>query len=548
MLFLAEESDYAHIPINAFPYEEKRLEVWSRMRRHNLCLMPSLHEGFGLAGWEAIGLEVPLILSKHSGLFQLLCNLNAESYVQVIDITGITGQDIEPLSQCISKMYFNKQKYKDKATALKKYLLDKEYTWETTARNFLEAIEISPGMSETSLNISHPYFQARPADLGQSFDTLIFERTRNFIGREFVFKSLDTFLAKKSRESGYFIIKGEPGIGKSALMAYLVKNRGYIHHFNIALQSINKPRQFLKSICAQLIVRYKLDHLKWPPDAEKDGAFLNQLLWEASEKLKHGDKLVIAIDALDEADITEQSSRANVFFLPPNLPSNVFFIITTRPKYDLQLGVLNQQVLELDAESDDNLQDAGTYVKFHLRNEQMQERIAIWNVTPEQFTEKMQKKSEGNFMYLYHVLPAIQKGDFVRGGLDELPEVLLAYYQSHWRQMRSRDESTFEQFYQPIVCVLAAVKEAVTIEQVSAFTELPLGKIRNVIREWREFLYEEISKERKRLYRVYHTTFQEFLKDEVDPGLKTYHKMIAGYYLKLAGRKIVDENSKSKTR
>src|SRR5512136_1626640 len=141
-------------------------------------------------------------------------------------------------------------------------------------------------------------FRARPPELSRSFDSLIVERTRQFVGREFVFQALDAFLADPTQPSGYFIIKGEPGIGKSALMAHLVKSRGYIHHFNIALQAINKPRQFLKSVCAQLIARFALDHPEWPPDAEKDGAFLNQLLGEASEKLEKGERLVIAIDAL----------------------------------------------------------------------------------------------------------------------------------------------------------------------------------------------------------------------------------------------------------
>ncbi len=397
----------------------------------------------------------------------------------------------------------------------------------------LSEIKEDAQITEVELNIQYPYFQARPADLSWSFDSLIAERTKNFVGREFVFKAWDAFLVDNTQESGYFIIKGEPGIGKTALIAQLVKSRGYIHHFNISLQAINKPRQFLKSVCAQLIARFELEHETWPQDAEKDGMFLNQLLEEASHKLEEDEQLVIAIDALDEADITELPSRANVLYLPPNLPPNVFFVVTTRPKHDIRLEVLNPYVLEVKAESEHNLQDARRYITFFLPDEQMQQRISDWNATPEQFTDKILAKSEGNFTYLHDVLPAIKAGRFVEGRLDELPESLLGYYRSHWRKMKSRDEETFEKFYQPVVCVLAAVKEAVSIEQVEAYTELTPNKIRDVIREWREFLYEEFNKERERLYSVYHTTFQEFLQDEVDPGLKTYHRMIASYYLRL---------------
>jgi hypothetical protein len=38
------------------------------------------------------------------------------------------------------------------------------------------------------MHIQYPYFQARPVGLSRSFDSLIAERTRNFIGREFVLK------------------------------------------------------------------------------------------------------------------------------------------------------------------------------------------------------------------------------------------------------------------------------------------------------------------------------------------------------------------------
>ena len=53
-----------------------------------------------------------------------------------------------------------------------------------------------------------------------TFTTLIEEKTRGFVGRRFVFDALNQFRAKAP--SGYFIIKGEAGIGKSALMPHLV--------------------------------------------------------------------------------------------------------------------------------------------------------------------------------------------------------------------------------------------------------------------------------------------------------------------------------------
>ncbi len=88
----------------------------------------------------------------------------------------------------------------------------------------------------------------------QLFDALISDKIKGFIGRKFIFDAFDEFLY--THESGYFIIRGVPGIGKSALVAKLVKDRGYVHHFNIAPQNVCSPEIFLENICTQLIACY----------------------------------------------------------------------------------------------------------------------------------------------------------------------------------------------------------------------------------------------------------------------------------------------------
>jgi hypothetical protein len=86
-------------------------------------------------------------------------------------------------------------------------------------------------------------------------------------------------------------------------MAQSVRLRGYIHHFVIGPQGINGAEQFLENVCAQLIGRFRLDRpAQLPPNASRDGAFLNSLLHEASQKLAKDDHVVLLVDALDEAD------------------------------------------------------------------------------------------------------------------------------------------------------------------------------------------------------------------------------------------------------
>lgn len=151
----AEQEAERVIAVNPFPYQEDQGALWADIKTFSVCLMLSLHEGFGLAGWEAIGLEVPLILSKQSGLYKFLRKeKKTEGYVQSVDIRGIEakqGDDIEIVSRCINLVNLHKKEYKNDARELKEELLKKGYTWRKTAYDLLRALEIVPQEKDISL-------------------------------------------------------------------------------------------------------------------------------------------------------------------------------------------------------------------------------------------------------------------------------------------------------------------------------------------------------------------------------------------------------------
>lgn len=367
----------------------------------------------------------------------------------------------------------------------------------------------------------------------QEFKTLIDERTRNFVGRDFVFSAIDEMTKDGNFPSGYIVIQGEPGIGKTAFIGELVKRRGHVHHFNLSLQNIRTARDFLSNICAQLIVRYELEHFSLPPDATKDGGFLSQLLSEAAEK-NNGQPIIILVDALDEADDIGIVPGANILYLPPSLPKSVFFVVTTRETYDYCLVVDRQKDIYLRDDDPQNLDDVREYISNRIQEnqERMNARIQDWDVQIDEFVEIITEKSEGNFMYLVHVLRDIQEGKLTVANVDsvrDLPKGLKGYYQRHWRMMKAEDETQFDKYQEPVVCMLATVREPVTIEMIQEWTELNLRKIKDVINEWQEFLNVDDSGEDS-LYRIYHASFQDFLKEEV--GLVKYHEKIAMTALK----------------
>jgi len=360
-----------------------------------------------------------------------------------------------------------------------------------------------------------------------SFDSFIEERTRNFVGRDVIFDEIDRFVSDDGTRSGYFLIRGLPGMGKSAFMAEFVRRNKPIHHFNIGLQGINSPSQFLGNICAQMIQRFNLPYDTLPDNFDRGAVFLNRILSEVSALATADDPLAIVIDALDEVHQTGTSSIANPLFLPFDLPPNVYVIMTCRHSEDVSFQVSNIHETELSPDSDENDDDIREYLATWLPRSSIKEWISSQGFDRGKFVGSLLERSEGNFMYLHHVLPAIERGDFTEGTVDELPHGLRAYYRRHWAKMRNVDTTTFEQMYQPVVCVLAAVQRPVLVEQVVEWTQLGISQVQSALEDWREFLYVERSDNNRDQYRVYHTAFRDFLQEEVDSGLKTYHAMIA---------------------
>jgi len=147
--------------------------------------------------------------------------------------------------------------------------------------------------------------------VGLEFQSLIQDKTTDFVGREYVFDSIKTFI--ENNPNGYFTIIGDPGQGKSAILAKYVQNTGCVAHFNVQLQGINRAEQFLESVCRQLVIRYDLPYDPLPSRATQDGKFLSQILEKVTHQAK-GQPVVIAVDALDEVD-SASYREGNILYL-----------------------------------------------------------------------------------------------------------------------------------------------------------------------------------------------------------------------------------------
>jgi len=146
------------VPLHGWQYFENRSALLDCLRQHSVCLMLSLHEGFGLVGWEAIAAEVPLIISTNTGVYDAISKYLGgvgRGCIKPISILGATGEssyrdeDVDIVANALCDVKQQGSNAKNDSRVLKN-LLEIFCTWKHTAIDFAKACEI-----DISIDIAH---------------------------------------------------------------------------------------------------------------------------------------------------------------------------------------------------------------------------------------------------------------------------------------------------------------------------------------------------------------------------------------------------------
>ncbi|MGB7445023.1 MAG: ATP-binding protein [Coleofasciculaceae cyanobacterium] len=384
---------------------------------------------------------------------------------------------------------------------------DWQNSWQDLARNVSQEI--------TQIRQYLEKLQPRAA-VPLQFESLIADKTAGFVGREFVFAAIERFL--QTQPNGYFIIEADPGVGKSAILAEYVRQTGCVAHFNVRSQGITRTEQFLQSVCGQLIERYRLPYpTPIPGENTRDGNFLARLLHEIRRDVacnvstpQHNAPIIIAVDALDEVELTSQTAGANLLYLPASLPHGVYFILTKRP-LPLPLPVNKYPIFDLMQYKAESLQDLQRYIRQRVTDTRLlQEWIAQRGLSVDEFVTILAEKSDRNFMYLRYVLPEIANGAYQDlNKIENLPQGLEQYYYQHWQNM-GMTAKPLPRDKIKIVYVLAEALEPVSCQLISELAGEDSLTVQEVLDEWGQFLREQRIDGLTR-YSIYHASFQDFL-------------------------------------
>jgi hypothetical protein len=289
----------------------------------------------------------------------------------------------------------------------------------------------------------------------------------HFAGREWLTREVDAFL--HAQDHGYFILEAGAGLGKTAFLAHLVQERGYIHHFVELAPGLDGVVSGLRNLAAQLVRAWDLGSYRADeilPGAAFRPDFLQNLLFETArrrDELKPGEKIVLAVDALDEAGTP---SGQNVLGLPKVLPKGVYVIVSQRP-VEVPLAVLEglRPVFRLEATNAWNLSDMRAYLERAATWAGITQALAEAHASAEQFVTTLLAKCQGVWIYLHYVVMEIECGERSPLNLDSLPQGVWQYYAQYWLRWRDYADAWYAE-HLPLLSTLAAVQEDVPLGQL----------------------------------------------------------------------------------
>jgi tetratricopeptide (TPR) repeat protein len=367
------------------------------------------------------------------------------------------------------------------------------------------------------------------------FGIEISRHMKNFVGREWFFERIAAWI--NSKESQVLYITGDPGCGKSALMAYFVDKdpNVFAYHFcKYNLKDTKDARCFVRSIASQLATQLKdycaaleAKSLLELADAFPD-VMLRRLVIEPLRSVTSDKPIIIVIDALDEAFADPESDLVQVLSARlVEFPPNIKLIITSRKVPEIVDFLSRFNPYEIVATSQENLGDVKRLLERRLNEAGIKELFERAAANTEEAIEAIADKAQGNFLYATRVIEDIRNGRIDPASAAEFPRSLVEAYMNYFE----RAFETREHFkkIRPLLETIIAACEPLNAAQIAHFTNRDPFDVESDL----ELIAEMIPRENGR-YQAYHRSLADWLCGEGGASNKyrinkqSGHKSIAG--------------------
>ena len=360
-----------------------------------------------------------------------------------------------------------------------------------------------------------------------------------FVGRSWLVEKVDEFLG--SRRSGYFVLQGGAGLGKSAFLAWLARERDYPVHFVRLVERDDHTTAALSNLVYQLAERWEIDTSPLPQGdvAPHEFRTLLEAIASARTAMRRTEPVVLVIDGLDEVGRHESP---NVLGLPGQLPDGVFFIVSTRP-VNVELRVEARTLCALTTTEPDHLDDLRLYVTAACEREGIAAALARDGRADRELIDALMACSHGVWLCAHHILKEIEDGTRDLTNLEDLPRGLWEFYKEHFGRLLDSEPGSAERRELDVLTTLAAAQEPLdrTVLSDLAYVHDPIG-LANAIAVHAAFLERDGAEP----YRLYHESARRFLSGEASHEMlsaetnlaqrfaqatDTAHRRIADHYL-----------------
>jgi hypothetical protein len=371
------------------------------------------------------------------------------------------------------------------------------------------------------------------------------QKRQGFVGREWLFDELEAW--RTSTRDRALLITGDPGTGKSAIVAQLVHGKGSqvlaYHCCRTDDLETLAPWRFIRSIAAMIATRLP-DYAAQLETPEVDaalnevscrtnpiGSFDRGILWPL-QKLAAPDDGVryLLVDALDEALLHEGGTNL-VDLLSARwreLPDWFRIVATARRHPDVLKQLSGLPTEQLNAHDRRNLDDVDRYILQRLDSPELADKLAHSGKEGDAVADLLRTRSEGNFLYVQQALDGLEAGQFHFDELGDLPPGLYGLYFDFFRR-HFPDAESFE-LPRRLLQVVVAAREPLDERLLTIASGLnSRSDIAATLRRLRVYLPPRDDQDGHAKYAPYHKSLADWLTDNEQRGDLHYCDPITGH-------------------